>query len=397
VFQLPAAPADFTGRVAESQRLTGVLTAGTDRPGVPLVVVSGPPGVGKTSLALLAAHTVRGQFGDGQLWVDLAGTSVRPRDPAEVLGELLHALGVPAAQVPPDLDGRAACYRSRLAGQRVLVMADDAAAAAQVRPLLPGTVGSAMVVTSRSRLEGLDGAHLLPVDAMTAEEAVGLLARIAGEDRVAAERSAAAALAQACAGLPLALRITGAKLAARPTWPLSAMADKMSRAPNRLRELEWAEVSVRASIASSYEALPERLRRAFRLLALLGPADFAEWTVAALLGEPQAADVVAELESRSLLIAVGVDATGEPRFRLHDLLRDFAAEQLELAVGPAADHEAALRRMAEARPVSWTTDAMPPPSRMLLGKGNINLQMGGWECLKRACQYPMTIPIPGAG
>jgi tetratricopeptide (TPR) repeat protein len=225
------------------------------------------------------------------------------------------------------------------------VLADDAATVAQIRPLVPGTAGCAMVVTSRARLEGLDGAHLLPLDVLTAEDAVGLLARIVGQDRVEAERIAAGSLAQACGALPLALRITGAKLATRPSWPLSVMVRKLTGAHDRLRELESADLSVRASIASSYESLPERSRRAFRLLALLGPADFAEWAAGALLGETDAADVIGELTGQSLLTPVGTDVAGEPRYRLHDLLREFAAERL--ADEPAASRDAALRRALE--------------------------------------------------
>lgn len=186
-FQLPAAPADYTGRVAECRRLTGMLAGGEGGPGVPLVVVSGLPGAGKTSLALLAAYTLRARFGDDQLWVHLAGTSARPRDPGEVLAEFLRVLGAPASVIPPDLAGRPTHYRSCLAGRRVLVVADDAVGVGQVQPLLPGTAGCAMVVTSRVRLEGLDGANLLPLDMMIAQDAVGLLAKIVGEDRVAAE------------------------------------------------------------------------------------------------------------------------------------------------------------------------------------------------------------------
>jgi DNA-binding SARP family transcriptional activator len=359
-FQLPAAPADFTGRAAESRRLTGLLVGRNAGPGVPLVVVSGPPGAGKTSLALHVAHTVRARFGDGQLWVHLAGTSVRPRDPGEVLGEFLRALGAPGSAIPADLAGRTAFYRSWLAGRRVLVVADDAASVRQVQPLLPGTARCAMVVTSRVRLEGLDGAHLMPLDVMTAGDAVGVLTKIVGEDRIAAEPAAADQLAQACGGLPLALRITGAKLATRPSWPLSVMAAKLTGTQGRLGQLESAEASVRASIASSYRLLPERARRAFGLLALLGSVEVAEWALAAMLGEPQAADVVAELERCSLLTAVGADATGEPRYRLLDLLREFAAERV--AFEPAADKDIALRRALE----SWlqlarlADDRLPP-------------------------------------
>jgi DNA-binding SARP family transcriptional activator/DNA polymerase III delta prime subunit len=346
VFQLPASPADFTGRVTDSERIIRVLTSDDGRPGVPLVAISGPPGVGKTTLALNVAHQVREQFQDGQLWVDLAGSSARPRRPGDVLGELLRALGVDGSAIPGEDTERAACFRSRLAGRRVLVLVDDAAAAAQVRLLTPGTADCALLVTSRARLEGLDGAHLVPLEMMNADDAADLLTRIVGQGRVAAEPEAAAELVQACGALPLALRIASAKLATRPSWPLSVMVDKITGAHSRLRELEAGDLSVRASIASSYESLSERSRRAFALLALLGPSDFAPWVAGALLGVPDdapAADVIGELTDRSLLTPLGVDVTGEPRYRLHDLLRDYAAERLDQ--GPARDTNQALERL----------------------------------------------------
>ena len=326
LFQLPAALADFTGRATETIRLIDAITP--CQVGVPLAVVSGPPGAGKTSLALHAAHTLRAQFPDGQLWVHLAGTASRPRDPGEVLGEMLRAMGVHGSAIPRDLPERAMCYRSRLAGHRILVVADDVGSAAQVRPLLPGTGGCALIATSRLRMEDLDGAAQIHLDVMTAQDATELLTRLIGEDRVVGERVAADRLVQACGALPLAIRIAGAKLAARPLWSLSTMTRKIASADTRLGELESGGLSVRASISSSYESLPERARRAFRLLALLGPADFAEWVVGALLDDLDAADVLDELTSRSLITALGADVTGEPRYRLHDLLRDFAAERL---------------------------------------------------------------------
>jgi tetratricopeptide (TPR) repeat protein/DNA-binding XRE family transcriptional regulator len=358
VFQLPAAPADFTGRTAESGRVISAIMPRLDRPGVPLAVVSGPPGAGKTSLALHVAHTIRARFGDGQLWVHLAGASARPRDPVEVLGEFLRALGVPGAQIPSDLAGRAACYRSCLAGRKVLVVADDAADAAQVQPLVPETAGCAMVVTSRAQLEGLDRARLLPLDVMTTGDAVDMLATVVGDQRVAAEPAQAYRLAQACGALPLALRITGAKLATRPSWPLSVMVRKLTGAQGRLGELESADMSVRASIDSSYQSLPEPTRRAFGLLALLGPVDFAEWAVAALLGETSAADVISELADQSLLTPAGADRVGEPRYRLHDLLRDFAAERL--ADEQAVDKSKALKRVLDA----WLQLSMMADARL---------------------------------
>jgi DNA-binding SARP family transcriptional activator/tetratricopeptide (TPR) repeat protein len=322
LFQLPAAPADFTGRAVEIARLSATIMPAEI--GVPIALVSGQPGVGKTSLALHAAHRLRERFPDGQLWVHLAGTSPRPRDPAEVLGEFLRALGMHGSAIPGTISERTVCYRSRLAGRRVLVVADDAASAAQIRPLLPGTAGCALLVTSRSHLEDMDGAELIPLDAMSGPDAAALLTRLVGEDRVAAERDAAASLIRFCGALPLALRIAGAKLAARPLWSLALMANRLTG----LGELESGDLSVRASIDSSYASLSERASLAFRLLALAGPADFAEWVVAALLGEPDAGEVLAELIGRSLVTPLGADPTGEPRYRLHDLLRDYATERL---------------------------------------------------------------------
>ena len=322
LFQLPAAPADFTGRAAEVVRLSAAI-----RPadvGVPIAIVSGQPGVGKTSLALHAAHLLRARFPDGQLWVHLAGTSPRPRDPAEVLGEFLRALGMHGSAIPENLSERTVCYRSRLAGRRILVVADDVASAAQIRPLLPGTAGCALLVTSRSHLEDMDGAELIPLDAMSEPDAAALLTRLVGEDRVAAEQDAVSSLIQSCGALPLALRIAGAKLAARPLWSLSLMAHRLTG----LGELESGDLSVRASIDSSYTSLSERGSQAFRLLALAGPGDFAEWVVGALLGEPDVSDVLAELTGRSLITPLGADPAGEPRYRLHDLLRDYATERL---------------------------------------------------------------------
>jgi hypothetical protein len=156
-----------------------------------------------------------------------------------------------------------------------------------------------------------------------------------GPGRVAAEPAAIGELAQNCGGLPLALRIAGTKLAARPSWPVSAMVRRMAGRGSRMRELESGTNSVRASIASSYDSLTGPARDAFRMLSLLGPSDFAEWVIGALLGRPDAADVTEELVRQSLLTPLGVDDTGEPRYRLHDLLRDFAADQFDAMADPA--------------------------------------------------------------
>jgi len=347
VCQLPPDVADFTGRAQEGARLAALLApaspSDTSTTAVPVAVISGPPGAGKTTLALHVAHALRPAFPDGQLFVALDGSS-RPRQPGEVLDELLRALGVTPGAIPETAGQRAALFRSRLAGRKVLVVADDAGSVGQVRPLLPGTADCAVIVTSRNRLAGLGGATLLPLDCLAHGEAVELLGRIAGAERVAAEPAAAGGLVSACGGLPLALRITGARLAARPSWPLARIAALVADAGprRRLDALAVDDLAVRASVAPSYQALDERARRAFRRLSLMGPHDVAEWVVAALLGEPDAADVVNLLADKSLLALAGVDAAGEPRYRLHDLLRDYGAERL--AEEPEQERDGALER-----------------------------------------------------
>jgi transcriptional regulator with XRE-family HTH domain/tetratricopeptide (TPR) repeat protein len=343
VCQLPPAVADFTGRDREVAELADLLGRDRDdRVGVPVAVIAGLPGAGKTALALQVAHVIRATFPDGQLWVPLEGATGRPRDPGEVLGELIRALGVPGAAIPASTAERASLYRSRLAGRQVLVLADDAASAAQVRPLLPGTGRSAVLITSRNDLAGPPGSRLVPLSPLSPAEAVQLLAKIVGP-RVAAEPAAAAELAAACGQLPLAVRIAGARLAARGSWQLSALARKITRARRRLDELQTGDMSVRASLSQSYDALDETGRRAFRRLALLDSAEFTEWQAAALLGVDDAAQVVGRLADSSLLTAAGLDAAGQARYRPHDLVRDYAAERL--ADELAGDRDAALSRV----------------------------------------------------
>jgi DNA-binding SARP family transcriptional activator/tetratricopeptide (TPR) repeat protein len=342
VCQLPPAVADFTGRAEERAALMQMITPGGNGVGVPAGVVSGPPGAGKTALALQVAHAARELFPDGQLWVTLEGASGRPRDPEEVLGELLRSLGVHGSAIPAGLAERAALYRSRLAGRRVLLVADDAASVAQVTPLLPGTAGNAVIVTSRAALAGLAGAGLVPLGELDPAEAAAMVARILGPGRAAAEPGAVDDLARACGLLPLALRIAAAKLAARPSWPVAVMVGKLTDERRRLDELQTADVAIRPSLALSYQALNGAARRAFRLLGLLGPAEVGEWVVAALLGEPDAAGPVTALTDKSLLSPAGTGPAGEPRYRLHDLLRAYATERL--ADEPQADQDAALER-----------------------------------------------------
>lgn len=356
VFQLPAAPSDFTGRSDELARIREVISGDG---GVPIMAICGQPGIGKTTLAVHAAHQARDRFPDGQLWVELAGASARPREPGEVLGELLRALGVPGFAIPGNHAERVVAFRSTIAGRRLLIIADDAASAEQAAPLLPGTPGCALIVTSRMSLEGLVGADLMPLDVMPRTESASLLTRLVGPKRAGAEPGAVDALAEACGDLPLALRIVGARLAARPAWPVSLLTRRLVSAHGRLPELEAGALSVRAGIATSYGLMPGRQRRAFRLLSSLGPADFAEWVVPVLLGEPGSTRVLDDLVSRSMVIPAGVDTAGEPRYRLHDLLRDFAAERLD---EEPSDGQAALGRLLAAylQLAALANDRLPP-------------------------------------
>lgn len=343
--QLPAVVSDFTGRAAEIDQLAQILAPGANV-GVPLAVVWGLPGVGKTALALRAAHQLRPAFPDGQLWIQLDGASTRPRHPADVLGEMLRALGVPGAAIPDALAEKAAMYRSRLADRKILVVIDDAGSAEQVRPLIPGTWGAAVIVTSRLQLTGLHGARVVPLDLLGPEDAVGLLARIVGQARVSAEATDAMQLVSACGRLPLAVRIAGARLAARPAWPVSLMSEALADQRRRLDELQDGSLSVRASLSMSYQALDHESQRALCLLGMLGPTDVAEWVIATLLGVADASDVVNRLADSSLLTPAGVDPTGFPRYRLHDLLRDYAVERL--ADVPERERGVALDRALKA-------------------------------------------------
>ncbi|MFI5587997.1 BTAD domain-containing putative transcriptional regulator [Amycolatopsis sp. NPDC051758] len=317
VCQLPPDIGDFTGRDAELAELTEVLG---DAQRVPVAILSGEPGAGKSTLAVRAAHRLRARFPDGQLYVPLAG-----RDIGAVLADLLRALGVPGPAVPDDLGARAAVFRGRLGDRRVLVVLDDAVDPEHVRTLLPGTPGCAVLVTSRRRLSGLAGAHRLPLGPLSDNDAAELLNRLAGA-RVARERADAGRIIAACARLPLALRIAGSRLAIRPHLRLGELADRLEDEVRRLDELTVSDLAVRSSIALSYEGLRPPAQRAFRLLGQCRLPDLPAWAVTTLVDDPDADEAVEELVEASLLEAHGPDGTGEGRYRMHDLVRLYAAE-----------------------------------------------------------------------
>jgi DNA-binding SARP family transcriptional activator len=356
----PAAPATETRRPGpvprqlppQTERLLGreapaaaVRAALLDRGAVvPVVALTGPGGVGKSALALHVAHALADEFPGGQLYADLHGLRERPAEPHRTLARFLHALGVDARDVPADPEERVAEFRSRVAGRRLLVVLDDAADEKQLRPLLPGTPDCAVLVTSRNRLTGLGGLGL-EVSTLEPAAAQELLTRLVGEDRTGAEPAATADVARLCGCLPLALRIAGARLSSRPDWTVSGFRDRLARQRERLDLLTAGDLDVRAGIALSYRSLPAEFRCAVRRLGLLEARSVPGWVVGALAGAPTADDRHADfLVERHLLEAVGVDRAGQSRYRLHDLVHDFAYERAAAEDTPG-DRDAALGRV----------------------------------------------------
>jgi DNA-binding SARP family transcriptional activator/tetratricopeptide (TPR) repeat protein len=348
---LPPDVADFTGREEQVKLVEGLFAEDVAaRATAPMIAaVAGKGGIGKTTLAVHVAHRLRDRFPDGQLYVNLGGAGAQPSDPAEVLDWLLRVLGVNGVAIPAGLEQRAALYRARLADRRVLVVLDNAASEWQVRPLLPGSPSCATLVTSRRRLAGLEGAHLVDLDLMTPGEATDLLGRIVGPERLAAEPAAAERIVALCGLLPLAVRVAGVRLATRPQRPLGWLADRLGDARCRLDELAAGDLEVRASLALSYQALDGRAQRAFSLLSLVRGRDFAPWAASVLLDVSlaEAESLLEGLVDAQLLEIAGHGPAGQTRYRFHDLLRVFAREQLD-AVETPAGQRAALERLAGA-------------------------------------------------
>ncbi|ALG15163.1 AfsR/SARP family transcriptional regulator [Kibdelosporangium phytohabitans] len=339
-YQLPPDLDRFVGRADLLDRLTGPAPWRN-------VVISGPPGIGKTALAVHAAHLSRRQFPDGQLYMNLQGYGADPPVTAEVaLARFLSALGVPQDQMPDPAD-RSALLRSMLAGRRMLLLLDNAIDSDQVRPLLPGEPGCRVFVTSRGDLRGLNvnpGAELVALGVLTGEESRTVLAGLLDDGRVSAEPDALAGLADACAHLPLALRIAGANLAADPYRGIAEYTDAITNT-GRLTELaidDDEQSVVRVAFDHSYVRMPEGCRAFFRLLGLAPGPDIAVDAAAAMAGVPRAEAVrtLNRLAEVSL-----IDPTGSGRHRLHDLIREYAADRAETEDGPEKTN-AALSRFA---------------------------------------------------
>ncbi|MEU7855170.1 BTAD domain-containing putative transcriptional regulator [Nonomuraea sp. NPDC049141] len=318
--QLPPDVIDYTGRKDEVATLVGYFDSAATSTGVRIASITGPGGVGKSALAVHVAHLVRHAYPDGQLYVRLEALSDRPRSVGQVLAELLGSLGVHAQDLPRTPAERTALLRSLLANRRMLLVLDDVLGIHQINPLLPGTAGCGVIITSRRHLA--EGAMLrLRLYPLRRDESLHLLGEIIGHDRVVSDAAAARALVEACDGFPLAIRVAGARLTAQPHWTLRYFAD-------RLADLDSDEMGVAASIAAdSYDALAEDARRAFRGLAMAGPGDYPGWVATMLLGG-DAEKSLETLTAHSLVAPAGTDALGRPRYRQHGLLRAFAADRL---------------------------------------------------------------------
>jgi DNA-binding SARP family transcriptional activator/Tfp pilus assembly protein PilF len=348
--QLPADIADFTGREDQIGHVCDLLSgAGNDgnEGAVRIALVAGYGGLGKTSLAVHAAHQIRHVFTDGQLYVDLLGASAHPLQPTEVLARFLRDLGVDGGDIPLDEAERSARYRTSLAGRRVLVLLDNAKDAAQVRPLLPGSASCAVLITTRSRMPDLASTKLVDLNVLDDDEALILFTKVVGDERAAAESEATAELLLACAGLPLAIRICAARLATRSGWTIRSMANRLRDEHRRLDEMTAGDLAVRASFEVSFASLPSASRRgidpalAFRLLGLWHGPTISCAAAAALFGstEDQAADALEVLVDAHLL-----ESKSQDRYKFHDLLRVYASGRAEGDLS-AEDRGAAIARL----------------------------------------------------
>jgi DNA-binding SARP family transcriptional activator/tetratricopeptide (TPR) repeat protein len=346
--ELPGTVPHFVGRAAELAALTALLDqADHQTPGTVVIsAIGGTAGVGKTALAVRWAHQAAERFPDGQLYVNLRGYDPgQPMTAGDALAGFLRALGVPGPDIPAETEQRAARYRSLLAGRRILVVADNAGSVEQVRPLLPGTAGSVVVVTSRDALAGLvarDGARRVDLDLLPLADAVGLLRALIG-DRVDADPHAAAALAAQCSRLPLALRVVAEFTAAHPAVPLADLARELADQQQRLDLLDAGgdtRTTVRTVFSWSYRHLDDDAARAFRLLGLHRGPDLDRYAVAALTATTlgQARHLLNQLAGAYL-----IQRAGAGRHCLHDLLRAYTRELA--AADDEDERRAALTRL----------------------------------------------------
>ena len=345
--QLPATTSVFTGRALEVERL---ISLSAPNPGdkspsaVVLSAIDGMAGIGKTELAIYAAHQMVHRFPDGQLFIDLHGYTpgMSPLDPGDALDQLLRSLGVPPHLIPEDRQTRAALYRSRLDSTRTLIILDNASSTSQVRPLLPGSSTCLVVITSRKRLAGLDDAYSLPLDTLPEADAIVLLRRIAGWDRATGDHPGAAELVELCGYMPLAIGIVAGRLRRHTLLPIEDVIDQLRDETSRLDYLSDDERNLVAVFSSSYVALPAAEQELFRYLALVPGPDFDAYAAANLIntGIRRAERLLESLLDHNLLTQ-----HVRRRYSFHDLIRMYARSLSEQ--DPSAGRDAALSRLLD--------------------------------------------------
>ncbi|MEV6907509.1 helix-turn-helix domain-containing protein [Amycolatopsis sp. NPDC051071] len=332
VAALPPHLTDLTGRHAERQLLDDVVQAAASSSRLQTAVLHGQPGAGKTALAVDAGHRHAHRFAHGCLFLDLRGLDPGPLTPDRAVHRLLRGFGLDERQFPNDPEDRLALYRSLLHDREVLLILDNAANEAQVRPLLATSPGSMVLVTSRNTLAGLNARHRLALGVLPGGEAVDLLGVVAGERRLKAEPDAAGRVAKLCGGVPLALLIAGNRLASRPQWSIAHLADQLENERRRLSVLTAGDLQIRTAFELSYHHLAPETARVFRRLALVHGPDVSVELAAVAAGRP-VDDVEAALERLAEASLLGFSGT-PGRYTTPDLLRVFAKERLETVERP---------------------------------------------------------------
>lgn len=347
--QLPAGLAGLVGRHDVLKELEAALREpdgpGADGTAARIGVVTGPPGVGKSAVAVHLAHMLRPRFTDGQLYADLRGSCPDPRDPAEVLRGFLRALEVPTSRMPESLEECGALFRSRTAGHRVLVLLDDVANSAQIRHLLPADPRCALLVTGRRRMTALVEAERVELCPPPLEEALEILAVLAGRQRVEREPEAAQRIVEVLGRHPLALRCVGGRLAARPGLSLTALADRLDATPRILDVARLGELDVRSRFDASYAGLTHAEQGVFRLLSMMGETPFSAAQAAELLSRPtRELEAVLEVLADNHLLVMDRCAERVGRYVFDRLTRAYAKERLEETLAPASVVEEACAR-----------------------------------------------------
>ncbi|WP_329791252.1 BTAD domain-containing putative transcriptional regulator [Lentzea sp. DG1S-22] len=340
--QLPLDVGDFTGRWEELEWLTGLLSQDSARPQV--VSLVGRTGIGKTALALHAAHRVRNWFPDGQLYADLRGSAASPASPMEILQSFLHALGMSDQWISDDLTSRAAQFRSAIAGRQILIVLDDVPDAASVEPLLPGGKDAVVVATGQVGLMELPGVVSRRLDDLETDDAVQLLARIIGTERVEQERGAARTIAGLCGRLPLALRAAGARLHARPQLRLDRFVERLADENRRLAELSYGSLDLAARLDVAADRLPPRTRTLWLMLSLPDLVHIPAWaaTAVATLSDSEAQRDLDLLVDHQALDIAGEGVGGGACYVFHPLVRIHARRLAHAEL----DHQTRTRAMA---------------------------------------------------